>query len=215
VELWKGGVSPDSDPVFDMYAGELRRDVSMFPWWNHWPTAQKPSDGRYAMDSDLASHSSLSHCNWKAYSQTEHSMTKIMLNGLTAKAADELVPLAKSWSQPAELRLTKGVFGTGFTSAGYDPTERAYHLSCKRKGKPPKLDFTLVAGETSPLINPAFVVMNWGRDRAAVTVDGKKIDPGKNFRIGHRNGPQGIDLIVWLQHESDEPVEISLKPTKR
>jgi Skp family chaperone for outer membrane proteins len=73
-------VSPDSDPVFDIYAGELRREVSMFPWWNHWPTAQKPCDGRYAWDSDLASHSSLSHCNWKAYSQTEDSMTKIMLN---------------------------------------------------------------------------------------------------------------------------------------
>jgi hypothetical protein len=96
-------VSPDSDPVFDIYSGELRRDVSMFPWWNHWPTAQKPSDGRYAMDSDLASHSSLSHCNWKPHSQTENSMTKIMLNGLTVKAAAELVPLAKSWAKPAQL----------------------------------------------------------------------------------------------------------------
>jgi len=93
-------VRPQDNPVWDIYAGEPRRDVSMFPWWNHWPTAQKPSDGRYAVDSDLASHSFLSHCRWGPCAQTEDSMTKIMLDGLTDKSAAELVPMAKSWSTP-------------------------------------------------------------------------------------------------------------------
>lgn len=51
-------VSPEANPLWDIYHGELRPQISMFPWWNHWPTAQKPSDGRYAMDSGQASHSS-------------------------------------------------------------------------------------------------------------------------------------------------------------
>ena len=205
-------VSPASEPVWDIYAHELRRDISMFPWWNHWPTTQKPSDGRYAWDSDLASHSSLSHCHWKAYSQTEDSMTKIMLNGFTIKSAAELAPLAKSWSRPAELKLKKGLFGTGFVSKGYDPTERAYHLVCKKSGKPSRLNFELAASKDSPVVNPAFVVKNWGEKGAALKINGKKIKQGKNFRVGHRHTVEGSDLIVWIKTESTKPVDIKLTP---
>ena len=208
-------VSPDSNPVFDIYAGELRREVSMFPWWNHWPTAQKPSDGRYAMDSDLASHSSLSHCQWKPYSQTENSMTKIMLNGLTARPAAELVALAKSWSRPAELKLKKGFLGTDFTNQGYDPTERAYHIACKKPGKPSTLDFELAAGEAQPLVNAAFVVKGWGRVEASLRMDGENIKRGKNFRLGHRHTLQGSDLIVWIKKASTKPVRILLSPVAK
>ena len=28
------------EPSFDVYSGEVRRDVSAYPWWNHWPTAR-------------------------------------------------------------------------------------------------------------------------------------------------------------------------------
>jgi hypothetical protein len=207
-------VSPDSDPFFDIYAGELRRDVSMFPWWNHWPTAQKPSDGRYAMDSDLASHSSLSHCNWKPYSQTENSMTKIMLNGLTDKSAAALVPLAKSWSKPAKLILKKSLLGTAFVSEGYDPTERAYQLACKQRGKPSTLEFELACGKDSPAVNPAFVVKNWGTKDVTLKINGKRIQRGRNFRFGHQNSIEGSDLIVWSKIESIEPLKITLKPAK-
>jgi hypothetical protein len=34
---------------------EVRRDVSIYPWWNHWPTAFEPSNGRYALAADRAS----------------------------------------------------------------------------------------------------------------------------------------------------------------
>ena len=102
------------------------------------------------MDSDLASCSSLSHCNWKPYSQTENSMTKIMLNGLTAKSAAGLVPLAKSWSRPAELILKKSLFGMGFVSEGYDPTERAYQLACKRRENLRPLSLSLPAEKIHP-----------------------------------------------------------------
>jgi hypothetical protein len=205
-------VSPDSEPVWDIYAHELRRDISMFPWWNHWPTAQKPSDGRYAWDSDLASHSSLSHCNWKAYSQTEESMTKIMLNGLTAKSAAQLVPLAKSWSKPPKLKLKKGLFGSDFESEGYDPTQRAYQIVCKKRGKPSALEFELAASKDSPVVNPAFVIKGWGKEGAMLTLRGKTTKAGKGFRIGHRHTVDGSDLIVWVKTESTKPVKVKLTP---
>ena len=31
---------------FNIFALEQRKDVSHFPWWNHWPVAQIPSDLR-------------------------------------------------------------------------------------------------------------------------------------------------------------------------
>ena len=58
------------DPRFDVYSGEVRRDVSIYPWWNHWPTAFEPSNGRYALAADRASHSSLTHMYWKPIAKT-------------------------------------------------------------------------------------------------------------------------------------------------
>ncbi|UCE08232.1 MAG: LamG domain-containing protein, partial [bacterium] len=72
---------PQDNPKIDIYAGEIRRDVSVFPWWNHWPVAPRPTDGRYAQFADRASHASLSHWIWEAYKSTDRSMTKVMLNG--------------------------------------------------------------------------------------------------------------------------------------
>lgn len=201
-------VSPDSDPAFDIYAGELRREVSMFPWWNHWPTAQKPCDGRYAWDSDLASHSSLSHCYWKPYSETEDSMTKIMLNGLTEKKAAELVPLAKSWARPAKLKIKGGDFSGG----DYDPTERAYQIMCKKNGKPSTLNFEVAASKDSPIVNPAFVIKGWGQGNATIKMDGKTLKQSKDCRTGHRHRLEGTDLIVWLRSESTKPVKFTITP---
>ncbi len=104
-------MAPSANPVWDIYNGELRRDVSMFPWWNHWPAAQKAPDGRCAMDADYASHSPLSHANWDSYPQTENSMTKAMLHGLIESSnrgsiAEDLASRATSWTSPAKLKLT-------------------------------------------------------------------------------------------------------------
>ncbi|MHC4616476.1 MAG: hypothetical protein ACYTEQ_01850, partial [Planctomycetota bacterium] len=39
---------------------------SRFPWWNHWPVSQIPSDGREVVGTDRPSHSSLSNYEPKA-----------------------------------------------------------------------------------------------------------------------------------------------------
>jgi hypothetical protein len=201
-------MSPESNPRWDIYDHELRRDVSMFPWWNHWPTAQKPSDGRYAMDSDHASHSSVSHGHWDAYSQTDESMTKIQLNGLTDQPAEQLVPLAKSWSYPPELVLKNTEW---ISNEGYDPTERAYQLSCKTTEGLTDIQFDLHASKESPVVNPSFVIKNWGDNPVMLTLNGEELDRGKDFRYGTRETLTGLDLVVWIRTKSEDPVSFILK----
>ncbi len=202
-------IDPKANPAWDIYRGSLRREVSMFPWWNHWPMAQYPSDGRNAMDSDQPSHSSISHANWDAYEQTENSVTKLMLNGLTEKSADKLVPLAKSWVSPAELRIIGSAM---HVNEGYNPSERAYNLRFSSTGKLNKLDFILEANADSPVLNPCFVIKNWNAKSLSLKIDNRKIKHGKFFRYGFRNSLEGTDLIVWIKKESSVPVKFSLKP---
>ena len=201
-------IRPQDGPKIDIYAGEIRRDVCVFPWWNHWPVAPRPTDGRWAMYDDRASHASLSHWNWGPYETSDNSMTKVMLNGLTTKTVEELLPLAKSWSYPAKLKIK----GNGFVSEGYDPTDMAYHISCEKPVKSGKLEMKLAASEDSPVVNPAFVIKGWGDADAASKINGKEIKRGKNFRAGLRDTLESTDLIVWFRTESTKPVKISLSP---
>lgn len=205
-------VSPESKPIWDIYNGELRRDVSMFPWWNHWPTAQKPTDGRYAMDSDQASHSSLSHVTWDAYSQTESSKTKLMLNGLSNKKPEQLVPLAKSWLSPAELKIDGS---SGYKNLGFDQTERAYKISSSSRDSHDVLKLVLEATSESPVINPCLVITNWGTENADLSIENKPIERGNGFRYGFRNTPEGTDLVIWIEKESVTPVNITLRPSDK
>ncbi len=202
-------VSPESDPSWDIYSHELRPDVSIFPWWNHWPTAQNPCDGRNAYDSDRASHSSLSHCFWNAWKETDNSVTKLMLNGLTPLSARDLVPLAKSWSYPPGLTL---INHDGFEDLGYDPSERAYQIAVTHNPPGSGLEFILKGDQESPVINPCIVIRNWGDIIPQITVDGEKDRTGKAARYGFRNAERGVDLIIWLQKEAESEVQISIEP---
>ncbi|MCL4402439.1 MAG: hypothetical protein M1436_07240, partial [Acidobacteria bacterium] len=50
----------DPRSAIGSYAGEIIRERSMFPWWNHWPVSQQVrSNGRWAVAPDRVSHSSL------------------------------------------------------------------------------------------------------------------------------------------------------------
>jgi hypothetical protein len=142
------------------------------------------------------------------YETGEKMITKIMMNGLTDKNVEDLVPLAKSWLNAPELNLDS----SGFKSKGYDPTQMAYLLEAKTEGA--ELEFKLAASEESPVSNPAFVVANWGQNQAAVKVDGEELKCGEDYRIGHRSTVDGVDLVAWIKTESIEPVDISISASK-
>ena len=183
-----------------------RASASWFTAWDHWPVSQDKSSTRVVTTFDKPSSTSLSHMLWRHYARQGQSDTKIMMQGLTEKDVTQLVPLAKSWLHPPKLNLKNRLPGTAFINHGYDKTQRAYVLSCKKRGKPSKLQFTLAADADSPVVNPAFVIKNWGQDPPALKINGENIKRGKSFRFGHRHTLEGSDLIVWLKKETLEPV---------
>ncbi|MHC4207761.1 MAG: LamG domain-containing protein, partial [Planctomycetota bacterium] len=187
----------------NIYGGELT-DYAVFPTWNHWPVGQMPSDGRYASFPDRTGHSSLTHVWMPTYKENHGDrpyQQKLLMEGMSKKSAEELIPLAKSWLQPAKLEAKSGC-----SSQGYDRAQRAYMLTAKGS----KISVWINASKDSPVVNPAFVIKDWGKSDVELKVDGKKIRRGKDFRVGHRGKLDGTDLIVWFEAESTKPVNVSL-----
>jgi len=198
-------VSPASRPSFDICSNRRHDpDIGIFPWWNHWPTSFEPSDGRYAMDSDRASHSSLTHCNWDDCERSGNSMTKIMLHGLSDKPLDDIVRIANSWSTPPSLIVE----GSEFVDVAYDPAQRAYVLRRALNRGDGVLRARVDATAGSPVANLALCIKNWGDRDANISVDGK---PTKSRASKHAE-IDGDRLIVWIEHDATGPVSIVVEP---
>jgi hypothetical protein len=209
-ENWPFGRKVDG-PVIVPFTGYGRPEICIFGWWNHWPVGQVPSDARWALDPDRVAHTSVSSVLYGVYETTEYSQVKISIQGLTEKAAEELVPLAKSWLRAPALELK----GSGYASKGYDQAERAYLITCKKRNNPKPLRFEVVASEEHPMVNLALVVAGWGDADAALTLNGEPMSRGKAFRFGHRSTPETKDLIVWVEKASTGPVDVVLAPQRR
>lgn len=200
-------INPDDQPKWDFFSGFFRRDYSIFPWWNHWPTSFKPSDGRYSMDKDRASHTSLTHVReWKSYKKTEYSETRLMLVGLTEEKVSDLVPLASSWSHPPEMI----VHGKNIVGKGYEPEERAYQLECLKSSDCSKFAIELNCTPVHPAIRPAFVVSNWDKKELILRINGKKIADKNTFRHDLVNTVNGSKLILWINKQFEDTVNIEV-----
>lgn len=181
---------------------------SVYGWWNHWPVTQVPGDARWVSTPDRPSAFSLGKFPWwKDYKFTEKTRTRIMLQGMTDKKADELVPLAKSWLQAPKMRITSEAFRGGL----YDQSERAYLIENTDPDHLTPCTFVLEASEGSPLLNPAIIIKNRGSKLATLTINGQNKPHGEDFRQGIRKGPFGEDLIMWIRLDSKEPVKIILE----
>ena len=202
-------------PFFRTYAANMAKGMREDPvptaygWWNHWPVAQIPGDGRWVVTPDRPSHFNLTtYLQWEDYAHTKSTRTRIMLQGMTTKGAKELVPMAKSWLRAPKLELTSG----GYQGGNYDTSERAYVIQTNDASAHVPLAFTLHASDESPLLNPALIVRNWGKHAADLTLNGQQISDGKDFKQGIVSRPEGDDLILWLRLECAKPMEISLRP---
>ena len=146
--------------AIDCYAGEIIRERSIFPWWNHWPVSQQiRSNGRWALAPDRVSHSSLAHIqSWRPYEETADGVTMLMLNGLTDKPAEALLPLAKSWLSPPKM----DVEGNGFRGRGVR-SDRAgiRRRPPRRRTAPARLTVMLRASKDSPAVNPVLRLRHW------------------------------------------------------
>jgi len=181
---------------------------SHFRWRDHWPTTMEPTPGRDASGTQAA-HGSFFHImRIPVYQQGKDWVSKVLLHGMTDSPVGKLAPLAKSWLDPPELRITRGPV----TNAVYNPAERAYELECKKADNAEPIEFRLAASEGSPVVNPAFIINGWGEAQATLKVNGRNVEKGKDFRFGHRLSVEGKDLIVWIRKTSTGPVDILIAP---
>ena len=189
-----------------MYLGE-RTWYSVFPTWNHWPTAQINSSGRNASFPDRAAHASISQLEWPVSRQQRGAVPfeeKILMEGLTDRPAAELLPLARSWLDPPP-----AVDVTGGTGGDYAAGRRTYVFDWR--GEP--LAFALDASARRPVRNLCFEVRNWPGPATAATliVDGSDRAPGPAFRQAVRIAPDASwTLVVWLELSADEPCRFQI-----
>ena len=165
--------------------------------WNHWPVSQMPSDGRYANTTDRLTHAAVGG----AGNVTRHG--NMIIYGLTDKPVNSLIPLGKSWNNPPHITDAKGC-----TDRGYSMEQRAYQLTSKAQ----KVSFALDASQDSPVVNPCFVIKNWGgNSKASLGINGKTVAPGKDFRQGIIRDTDGTQtMIIWIKAESNEPIKFHL-----
>lgn len=186
---------------------ELREEYSRFPTWNHWPVSLVPCDGRFALAPDRVSSSAITSPEPPMERNVNGDLEGRFIMGLSNKPIEDLIPLARSWLNAPQLKI----HGKEFVSEGYSRDQRAYILARQSDTDAP-LEFTLVASDDSPVVNPTFIIENWGDADADLKIDGRNINPGQSFRFGHRYTLEGGDLVVWLKTESAKPVEIFLSP---
>ncbi|NBR49244.1 LamG domain-containing protein [bacterium] len=184
------------------------KDYSMFPCWNHWPVAQLPNDGRQALISDRPSHFSLSSSRPVIHVDPEKACA-MFLYGMTDQPIESLAPISRSWNSAPAATLA----GAGFESQGFDKSQRAYIFTAKAPDSGP-LEFSLEATHESPIHNTAFVVKNWGNRSAKLSMDGKAMPRGKDFRFGHNKTIEGTDLVVWVKISGEKKTSFKIESRK-
>lgn len=191
-----------------VYVGRVRDEVTNFPAYNHWPVSQVHSDGRFAQAADLATSFSISQNQPTHHAEDGGYEWVAMLYGATFDDPATLVPLARSWTHPPELRVLQGTV----ESRGYDVGQRAYQLRCARGSTCGELSLELRADADSPLVNALLILEGWGDGAVEVSVDGRRLEPGRTLRTAHRNTLDGTDLLVWLAKSSTEPLAVRISP---
>lgn len=184
---------------------ESRRDISAFPWWNHWPEAQIPSDGRYAIMPDRPSHFSLSWGGPPIHRRPDGAYYATWLYGARTKpVAGDIARLGRSWVNAPALKVS----GSGWSGGAYDRTDRGYLL--RRDGAASNLAFTLEASEEAPLENVSLRIEGWGEAEPVVKLDGRPFGRAEGLRFGHVRGLERTDLVLWLPVERTRPVSVGV-----
>jgi len=185
---------------------------SIEPWvgedhsfWNHWPVAQLPSDGRFAPSNDRPSHTSLSNGVPVVHSK-DNKHSSVMLYGLTESPIEELVPLARSWNHPPKLKVIRG----NVNNKGYDKFQRAYVLEYEAGAC--KVDMEMSGSKETPIVNPAFVLKGWGESDVIVKSGDRIFEEGTHYRKGYENKIDGTNLVLWFDGASEEFETGSIEP---
>jgi hypothetical protein len=179
--------------------GRVPRDMYChFMTWNHWPVAMITSQGKSSLYPDRVTHSAL--C--AADNAVDHG--DMAMYGFTKRSVETLIPLAKSWCNPPQIINLKGA-----KEKGYLKEERAYHLVASSDF----IVFDINASEDSPIINPCFIIKNYGKqDDAEIFINNKRKEEGSDFRQGNVLDTDGkVKKIIWLKSRLESPLKIQIK----
>jgi len=191
-----------------VYVGRVRKVLADFSSYNHFPVSLLPSDGRYAVAPDKVASFSISYTDPPRHPEKDGTVWASWIYGVTEGPYPGLAAAGRSWAKAPELRVTGGVFA----SRGYDLSQRAYILEAPPAGRPVALAGELRASEDSPVENVALVVRNWGESGAILSLEGKNVPRGRDFRSGSVRTLEGTDLVVWFKAKSVKPLSFVLGP---
>ena len=190
----------------NVYDGEVT-ETSVFPWWNHWPIAQLPSDGRNAKHPDRTSHCSLTHVflpNHKQQDGDRPYQERLLMEGMTKLQPAELVPLAKSWLQAPAISARSGC-----KALPYEPASREYPLIAEKDTMAVSID----ASPEHPIENLCLTVKNWGHSGdAKVSVKGAEVRDLRQGTVLDTDGRR--KFILWIEIDATTPVDISIEGAK-
>lgn len=191
------------------FRGAVRPEYSMFPWWNHWPVAQIPNDGRKAFAPDRPSHSSLSQSiegSKVIHESKTGNYWAVSLTGMTNSSIQDLVPLAKSWNSPPNIiSLSKN---TKFR--GYSKKERAYQLYFKNSVDK-EIRFELEGSSYTPIYNPVFIIDNLPAKDLEIFINQKRVDQGKDYFKGLLENGDESKAIIWIDLKSEQVNKFSIR----
>ena len=170
--------------------------------YNHFPVGQDRCDGRWIRTYDRPSHVSSSPCSDPVIHEDGKRAYWNGLYGMNRMNLNDLIKFGRSWAYPAELSLT----GSGFTSHGYDKSQRCYQIEDnQQKGGP--LEIGLHGSQDSPVINPAIRVKNWNSEAVKILINGNQSD---NCRIGFQQELERTDLLIFVFIHETAPVKIAI-----
>ncbi|MHB1038390.1 MAG: LamG-like jellyroll fold domain-containing protein [Pirellulales bacterium] len=161
--------------------------------WNHWPMHLVPSDGRFAVANDRVTHFALG--------ANDTLPGNVVLYGFTKAPVAALVPLAQMWRNPPPLTDLHGG-----SAGGFDKGQKAFLLEATGT----QISFTVAASDESPLVNPCFVIRNWGREgKAAVKIDGKLATGVRQGTTVDTDGTRA--MVVWIEHRCASPTRFNIE----
>ena len=196
------------NPYFQPYTPFINSG-SHFPWWNSWPVANIPTDGRFTSVSDRPSHTNVStEAEWADYEVGPEMRRRIMLHGVWGKKNKEsVVDLAKSWLRPPEIELKTDAYDGG----RYVPHERAYAFKCKDPISKAPLEFMINASKENPIVNLALIIQNLDTD-IRLKINGEEIPRSKKFRYGIEHGFDENKVLIWIELKASNPTQFLVSP---
>lgn len=186
-----------------------RSDGETFVGYDHFPVSLFPSDGVRCVARDRVSHLGVNYNDPVWHESPDGTVWAVWLTGTTKGPPEALVPLARSWLEPPELRLE----GNGFVSEGYDRAQRAYVVRRTETSRPATLLGHFTASDASPLARVCLLVKGWGEDKARIEVRGVGAGIGSS-RTGYLRSLEGTDLLVWLDVVAQQRVSVRVSPAR-